>query len=37
MIYAAIIISAAVLAWGIAMCGKNIGIGLIKISEKMKK
>lgn len=35
MIYATIIIAAAILAWGIAYAGKNIGIGLIRFGEKV--
>ena len=30
------IICAIVIAWGIAYCGKNIGIGLIEIAKSNK-
>lgn len=37
MLYATIIISSVVIAWGIGLCGKNIGVGLIEISKKLQK
>lgn len=35
MWYATCIICAIILAWGIAYCGKNIAIGLIRFGESV--
>lgn len=37
MVYATCIICALVLAWGIAMCGKNIGTGLVVLANAIKE
>lgn len=37
MWYITAVICAIVLAWGIAYCGKNIGIGLIEIAKSISK
>lgn len=34
--YITCVVCAVILAWGIACCGKNIAIGLIEISKKLK-